>query len=105
MLIQVNTDRNIEGSTEMIAHFSELLKDQLGRFEEYITRLEVHLSDENAKRDAGDDKKCVLEAKLKGKDPVVVTTIEATIHKSVKSAAEKMFLTLEKSLQKKRVQG
>ncbi len=105
MLIQVNTDRNIEGSTEMIAHFSELLKTQLSRFEEYITRLELHLSDENASKDAGDDKKAVLEAKIKGGAPVVITTLESTIHKSVKSAAEKMFLTLEKNLQKKRVQG
>jgi hypothetical protein len=105
MLIQINTDRNIEGSTELIAHFSSLLKEQLGRFEEHITRLEVHLSDENAQREAGNDKKCVLEAKIKGKDPVVITTLEDTIHKSVKIAAEKMFLTLDKSIQKQRAQG
>ena len=105
MLVQINTDRNIEGSTEMIEHFTALLKERLGRFEENITRLEVHLSDENAARDAGDDKKCVLEVRLKGKDPVVISTLESTIHKSVKSAADKMFLTLEKQLRKSRVQG
>jgi ribosome-associated translation inhibitor RaiA len=105
MLVQINTDRNIEGTTEMISHLTELLNERLGRFEEYITRMEVHLSDENSKKEAGDDKKCVLEVRLKGKDPVVLTTIEATVHKSVKIAADKMFLTLEKQLQKSRVQG
>lgn len=105
MLIQINTDRNIDGSAEMIAHFTGVVKEQLSRFEENITRLEVHLSDENAHRDAGSDKKCVLEARLKGKDPIVVTTTEDTIHKAVKLAAEKMFLTLDKIIQKERVQG
>lgn len=105
MLIQINTDKNIEGTAEMIAHFSSLLKESLNRFDDQVTRLEVHLSDENGKKDAGDDKKCVLEARLKGVNPVVVTTIGATLHQSVKTAADKMYLTLEKSLEKKRVQS
>lgn len=105
MLIQINTDKNIEGTTELVAHFSGLLQEKLQRFDEYLTRLEVHLSDENAGREAGDDKRCVLEARIKAADPIVVTTQTDSLHKSVKSAAEKMFLTLEKSLEKKRVQG
>ncbi|MEX1202570.1 MAG: HPF/RaiA family ribosome-associated protein [Ferruginibacter sp.] len=105
MLIQINTDKNIEGTTEMISHFTTLIQDQLQRFDEHITRIVVFLSDENASREAGNDKKCILEARPKGKDPIVVTTVTDTIHQSVKIASEKMFLTLEKSLEKRRVQG
>lgn len=105
MLIQINTDKNIEGSVETITHFTEVLKNSLGRFDEEVTRLEVFLSDENGNRNAGDDKKCVLEARLKGANPVVVTTISATLHQAVKTASDKMFLTLEKQLEKKRVQS
>lgn len=105
MLIQINTDKNIEGTAEMIAHFTGLLKENLDRFDDQVTRLEVHLSDENGKKDAGDDKKCVLEARQKGVDPVVVTSIGATLHQSVKAAADKMYVLLEKSLEKKRVQS
>ncbi|MBC7936630.1 MAG: HPF/RaiA family ribosome-associated protein [Rhizobacter sp.] len=105
MLIQINTDKNIEGTVELIAHFTEVLKESLDRFDEQVTRLEVHLSDENGSKNAGDDKKCVLEARLKGANPVVITTISATLHQSVKAAADKMFLTLEKNLEKKRVQS
>lgn len=105
MLIQINTDKNIEGTSEMIAHFTGLLKENLDRFDDQVTRLEIHLSDENGNKNAGDDKKCVLEARLKGSNPIVVTTVGATLHQSVKNAAEKMSVTLEKSLEKKRVQS
>lgn len=105
MLIQINTDKNIEGTTEMISHFSELIQHQLERFDEHITRVVVFLSDENGSREAGNDKKCVLEVRPKGQDPIVLTTVTDAIHQSVKTAAEKMFLTLEKSMAKKRVQG
>ncbi len=105
MLIQINTDKNIEGTKEMIAHFSGVLQEQLGRFDEEVTRLEVHLSDENADKDKGDDKRCALEARLNGADPLFVDTVSDSLHKSVKSASEKMFLLLDKMLEKRRVQG
>jgi len=105
MLIQINTDKNIEGTTELITHFTSLLQDHLQRFDEYLTRVEVFLSDENASREAGNDKKCILEVRPKGQDPIVVTAVTDNLYLSVKTAAEKMFLTLEKSVSKKRVQG
>lgn len=105
MLIQINTDRNIDGSEGTIAHFSDVIKDELARFDEHITRVEAHLSDENGSKDAGDDKKTVLEARLKGSSPLVVTVVEATMHQSVKAAAEKVAALLEKTLEKRRVQS
>lgn len=105
MLIQVNTDKNIENSAALIAHFSGVIKDELGRFDEHITRVEAHLSDENSSKNSGDDKKCVLEAKLKGSNSTVVTVVEATMHQAVKHAAEKVAALLEKTLEKRRVQS
>jgi len=105
MLIQINTDRNIENSAALIAHFSDLIKEELGRYEEHITRVEVHLSDENGSKDAGDDKKCVMETKVKGGNPIVVTVMDATIHQAVKSSAEKAAGLLEKTLEKRRIQS
>ena len=105
MLIEVNTDNNITGSQELTEHVSEILNDRLGRFEDQITRLELFLGDVNGKREAGDDKRATLEARLKGTSPVVVTAIEGTIHQAVRSAADTMQLTLEKAMEKKRVQS
>ncbi|MCP9749367.1 HPF/RaiA family ribosome-associated protein [Ferruginibacter sp. HRS2-29] len=98
MLIQINTDKNIEGSEGLIVHFSEVLKDTLGRFDEQITRVEVHLSDENGSKEAGDDKKAMIEARLRGLNPIAVTSHADTIHKAVKAASEKLVHSLEKAI-------
>lgn len=105
MLIQINTDRNIENSAALIAHLSEIIKEEISRYDEHITRVDVHLSDENGSKNTGDDKKCVLETKIKSGNPLVVTVVEATVHQAVKAAAEKVGLLLEKSLEKRRVQS
>jgi len=45
MQIQVNTDHNIDGHEALAAHVSGLVESALDRASEYITRVEVHLSD------------------------------------------------------------
>ncbi|MEO5942744.1 MAG: HPF/RaiA family ribosome-associated protein [Ferruginibacter sp.] len=96
MQIQVNTDKNIEGSEGLTAHCTELLNDALERFDEQITRLEVHLSDENGSKEGGDDKRCLIEVRLKGLNPIAVTHHANTIHLAVKGASEKVTNSLEK---------
>ena len=64
MQIQINTDKNIEGSARMTAYFTDTLEDSLSRFSEQITSIQVHVSDENAHKEGGDDKRCLLEARL-----------------------------------------
>jgi len=66
MLIQINSDKNIESTAASIAHFSEIIKEQLLRFEEHITRVDVHLSDVNGDKENGADKQCLMETKIKG---------------------------------------
>ncbi|MBK7885537.1 MAG: HPF/RaiA family ribosome-associated protein [Chitinophagaceae bacterium] len=102
MLIQINTDNHIEGSENLIAHFTEALQNTLKRFNEYITRLEVHLGDENGAKKGDDDKRCMLEARLKGMSPVAVTHHASTLHLAVKGAADKLITVLGNTLDQKR---
>ncbi|NYS25186.1 hypothetical protein HUK65_09295 [Rhodobacteraceae bacterium 2376] len=48
MQIQVNTDDNIKGDDALIAQVEADIREGLSRFADQITRVEVHLSDENA---------------------------------------------------------
>lgn len=66
MKIQFNTDKNIHGSEALEAKVGERIEHYLGRFDEFITRIEVHLSDENAHKSGGDDIQCKLEVRLEG---------------------------------------
>ena len=100
MQIQVNTDKNIEGSARMSAYFKETLEDALNRFADQITRIEVHLSDENADKEGSDDKRCLLEARLKGLRPVVVSHQAENLDFAVSGAIDKLVKSLESTIGK-----
>ena len=50
MKVQVNTDHNIHGHEAFIEQIEANVEAALGQLSEHITRVEVHLSDENAKK-------------------------------------------------------
>lgn len=98
MKIQLNTDVHIEGTEALAAHVSTTVAQALERFSEHVTRVEVHLSDENANKSGDHDKRCMLEARLEGRQPVAVTEHAATLHQAVSGAAHKMARLLDSTL-------
>ena len=54
MTIQFNTDNNVTGSEELTAPLTDLISNKLDRFSDRITRVEVHLSDENGSKQRED---------------------------------------------------
>ena len=63
MMIQFNTDNNIKGTEELRAPLEEKIEKSLSRFSERITRVEVHLNDENGHKTGGMIR-CMLESIL-----------------------------------------
>ena len=99
MQIQVNTDRNIDGSAELIRQVVATLEDALSRFSNRITRIEVHLSDENGSQKPGDsDKRCVLEARLTGMQPVKVSADGSSREQALGDAAKNLVKLLGRTL-------
>jgi ribosome-associated translation inhibitor RaiA len=90
MKIQFNTDKNIEG-TEMIETFvSEKISSALKYFVDKITRIEVHLSDQNADKGGTDDIQCKIEARIEGIQPVIVVSKGGSKEKVLDDAVDKM---------------
>lgn len=101
MQIQINTDKNISGNESKAQSIEATLNQVLARFADQITRLEVHLSDENSSSKQGViDKRCLLEARLAGRKPTSVSDTALTIQQSVNGAAQKMLSLLESELGK-----
>jgi ribosome-associated translation inhibitor RaiA len=94
MKILINTDNNILGTEEMREPLTATISDAFDRYSEHITRIEVKFSDENSDRDSENDKRCVLEARLKGMQPLVVTSHANTVETAVAEAIDKMKATL-----------
>jgi hypothetical protein len=102
MEILINTDNNIDGTAEMIAYFKTNIENDLDRFSEHLTRIEVKISDENGDKSGENDKRCVMEARLRGMDPIAVTSYESTVKKAVKEASNKMKTSLTSTMGKLR---
>jgi len=102
MIIQFNTDNNIQGSERLNEYFEETISNALNRFRSQITRIEVHLADENSSKEGQNDKRCTLEARLEGLQPIAVTSNEDTLEQAVKSALDKLKSALDTAIGKLR---
>ncbi len=98
MQIQINTDRNIKGHETFTSKISGEVESALSRFSKHITRLEVHLSDENGEKKGLDDKRCVIEARLERRQPIAVTHQADTLDKAVEGAVAKVIKLIENTL-------
>ena len=99
MLIQINTDDNIKQSDAQPEQTEATIRNVLDRFADRVTRIEVHLSDENSDQKSGStDMRCLLEARLEGLEPVAVTDEAATVGQAVDGAARKMRRSLDSTL-------
>lgn len=95
MIIGFNTDKNTAGSNGFRDSVSELISEELERFSAHITRLDVHITDEDGKKDGKNDKRCLLEARLEGRKPIAVTHHANNNEQAVEGAIEKMKSSLE----------
>lgn len=100
MHIEVSTDNSIDGSEALTNHIKGLVKNALVHFVDRITRVEVHLSDANAGKTGQDDKHCMIEARLEGRQPTAVKHAAATLDQAAKGAADKLKSSLESTLGK-----
>ncbi|RJP50767.1 MAG: ribosomal subunit interface protein [Anaerolineaceae bacterium] len=99
MQIQINTDRNIEGRGALASQVSSTVETILRQVSDHISRVEVHLSDENSKKKGGnDDMRCMMEARLKGHQPIAVTHQAATLDQAVDGAADQLARLIKSTL-------
>lgn len=98
MQIQTNTDRNITGSEDLAAQARTIVEGALARFSDQITRVEIHLSDENGARGGAEDKRCLMEARLQGRQPIAVTHQAATVEAAMDGAANKLERAIDSTL-------
>lgn len=100
MQIQVNTDRNIHGGEDLAERVKQMVEDAIGHLSDRITRIEVHLNDENSRKGGEHDKRCMLEARLAGLQPIAVTHMAETLAQAIDGATEKLEHALAHTLGK-----
>lgn len=102
MRIQVNTDNTIQGRSDVTAMVEEILRSKLAAVSSTITRIEVHLQDQNAQKSGPDDKRCMVEARLEGLAPLSATDAADNIRSAVSGAVDKLRNVIDSELGKLR---
>ncbi len=96
MQVQVNSSNQIAGSVALQEWVGSTVVAEVERFEELLTRIEVHLSDENAQKAGPADKRCQIEFHPKGHQAMSVTHKAESFDLAVAGAATKMRHALER---------
>ncbi|MDB5350465.1 MAG: Sigma 54 modulation protein / ribosomal protein [Planctomycetota bacterium] len=100
MQVQVHTDNHISGREALVDRVETEVEGTLSRFAGRLTRVEVFLSDENGPKHGSDDKRCLMEARIAGHQPLTVTHHAATLDEAIAGAALKLEHNLDHTLGK-----
>ncbi len=104
MIIDISSDSSMDTSSDLHEYIKSTVEKEYSRFVDDITRVEVHLSDENGPKgsDSFGDKRCMIEVRLRGMQPLAVTNHAENIHKAIIGACEKSTRAIDSALGKKR---
>lgn len=98
MQVQVNTDNETPGREDLVERVQAMIADQLGRFSDHLTRVEVHIGDVNAGKSGATDKRCMIEARPAGHAPVAVTHQAESVKLALTGAMGKAKAALDNAL-------
>lgn len=87
MQVQFNSDSSVMGTENVAERIEARVREKLARFEDRLTRLEIHVHDENAHKHGHDDKACTIEARPRGGRPIGVTEGASTVDDAARKAA------------------
>jgi hypothetical protein len=98
MQVQINTDHHLQGSEAREQWAAGVIDAAMSHFADSVTRVEAHLSDENAGKGGAAVMRCKLEARVNGRPPVVVTHDSPSLDSAVNGAVHKLVRATENAL-------
>lgn len=100
MKIQVNAG-DVKTSEAVVQRVEEELENALRVFRNRVTRVEVHLRDLNGPK-SGVDKRCVMEARLAGQQPIAVEHDSENLYEAINMASEKLERAVRRRVERER---
>jgi len=88
MQVQVHTDNHILSDLRLQEYAEGAVAGAFERFADRVTRVEIHLADENGSKEGG-SVRCSLEVRLAGHEPVGVTHQETHVKEALAGALNK----------------
>jgi hypothetical protein len=105
MQIQLNTDQRVARSPEILDYVEKSVCDDLRHVAEAISLVKVHLNDVNSAIPDESDTRCVMEARIPGRQPLSVECRATNIDLAVNGAASQLARSVKTSLAKSVSEG
>ncbi len=96
MQVQFNSDSSVMGTANVAERIEAHVRERLARFEERLTRIEIHVRDENGPKHGADDKACTIEARPRGGRAIGVTAHAADVDTAASKAANTLAQRLDR---------
>jgi ribosome-associated translation inhibitor RaiA len=104
MQILISSDKHVQVSSKLNRLVETVVTRTSDRFGRRITRVEVHLSDQDSSQKSGDnDKRCVMEARLAGLQPIAVSHQSSSMEQAIIVASNKLANILTRTLGRRHV--
>lgn len=101
MQILINTDRHTTRSEELVTRIEAIAQKELKHQAAHLTRVEYHLSDVNSEtRSGATDKRCLIEGRIAGRDPVTAEHRGEDIQQAVLEATRQLARGLDRVISK-----
>lgn len=100
MQVQFNSDSSVMGTENVAERIEANVRSKLARFEDRLTRVEIHVRDENGAKGGGDDKACTIEARPRSGKPIGVTEHASKVDDAARKAASTLAQRLERTFGK-----
>jgi ribosome-associated translation inhibitor RaiA len=89
MQIIISSGNQIDLNEDTVQRWQADIATSLDRFRESVTRVEVHLKDENSKTKGGvDDIRCLMEARPANRQPVSIEVRASSPEQAIRQGAD-----------------
>lgn len=101
MQIQINAG-DVHTSESIQQRVEQELEAALDQWRDRVTRVEVHLHDDDGPKHSDTDKRCVMEVRLAGRQPMVVEHSCDDMYTSIQAAASKLRKVVGRAVERER---
>jgi ribosome-associated translation inhibitor RaiA len=95
MIVNINIDKSLDKAERHQEYLSDLIKKSLNNYTDHITRIEIQIKDVNGIKDGPNDTNCMIEARIKGRQPIAINNKADDIETAIKGAVDKIKSSLE----------
>lgn len=92
--------RDVERTEAIEKWIHDQIDSALGRFEDRLTRIEVHVGDHNGPKKGPNDKRCMMEARPAGSQPIAVVAEGDDLYSVISDAAGKLSRVVTRHFEK-----